>query len=98
MATTKVTFTLDAETVRKLALTATQLGRPKSAVLREAIDEYHERRGRLTESERLRMLKAIDEMMSQPSPKTSRDVDREIRAIRAARRTGGRRTPVERAR
>ena len=45
MATTKVTFTLDAETVSRLSVTAERLALPKSAVVREAIRDFSDRGG-----------------------------------------------------
>jgi len=50
---------------------------------------------KLTEAERQHMLNALDEMMRTPSPKTAEEVQQEIEEIRAARRSGGRRTPVK---
>ncbi|MGH9458519.1 MAG: ribbon-helix-helix protein, CopG family, partial [Thermoanaerobaculia bacterium] len=46
----KVTFTLDDATLERLATTAERLRKPKSAVVREAIADYHERAGRLGEA------------------------------------------------
>ena len=95
MATTKVTFTLDPQTIHRIENAAARLGRPKSQVVREAISDYHERIGRLSDSEKQRMLKILDEFMAQPPTGTQADVDRELREIRRARRHGGRRTRVE---
>jgi len=94
MATTKVTFTLDNATIAQLHDAAERLGVPKSEVVREAIGEFHQRLGRLRESERIRMLRVIDAMMAQPPTRPAGDVDREIAEIRRARRQGGRRHPV----
>ncbi len=91
MAKPKVTFTLDSPTIRRLELTADRLGRPKSQVVREAIHEYSERVGRLSERERLRMLTAFDELVPAIPPRSDQEVDQELRAIREARRGGGRR-------
>jgi predicted DNA-binding protein len=95
MATTKVTFTLDADTINRLERASERLSKPKSQVIREAVQEYYQRIGRLSESERLRMLRALDEIIARPPTRSSKDVDRELREIRRARRSGGRRTPVE---
>lgn len=95
MATSKVTFTLDQETVRRIDTAAARLSLPKSQVVREAVHEYYERIGRLSESERLRMLRVFDDMVARIPAKPAREVDRELKAIRQARRSGGRRTPVE---
>jgi len=94
MASTKVTFTLDADTIHRLERASERLSKPKSQVIREAVQEYYERIGRLSESERLRMLRVLDEIMARPPSRPAKDVDRELREIRRARRSVGRRTPV----
>ena len=91
----KVTFTLDEATVAKLADAAKRLSKPKSEVVREALQDYHTRIGRLSERERLRMLKVLGSHLAKVPARTQAEVDRELKEIRAARRTGGRRTPVE---
>ena len=48
MATSEVTFTLDAETVHKIEDAAEILAKPKSQIVREAGAAYHGRIGRLT--------------------------------------------------
>ena len=95
MATSKVTFTLDPETVRLIADAATRLSKPKSQVVREAIAEYHQRIGKLSESERLRMLKVFDAFVPLIPPRPQSEMDAELREIRRARRHGGRRKRVE---
>jgi flagellar motor switch protein FliG len=91
----KVTFTLDEKTVAKLGEAARQLEKPKSQVVREAVDEYHARMGRLSELERQKILRALHELAPLVPKRTQSDVNRELTAIRLARRAGGRRTPVE---
>ncbi len=86
----KVTFTLDESTIRRLEDAASRLQKPKSEVVREAIADYHERTGKLSEIERRRMLAVLDQFLSQPATRSARSVDREIAAIRAARKSGGR--------
>jgi predicted transcriptional regulator len=93
MASTKVTFTLDDQTVARIEQTAARLGIPKSGVVREAVREYAARADRLTEEERLRALAILDEIMARPPTRTQEEVDREIEEIRQVRRLGGRRTP-----
>lgn len=95
MATVKVTFTLDAETVNRLERAAERLSKPKSQVIREAVAEYYQRIGRLSESEKQRMLRVLDAIMARRPSRTAAEVDQELREIRRARRGGGRRTPVE---
>jgi predicted DNA-binding protein len=92
MATVKVTFTLDQETIVRLETAAERLSRPKSQVIREAVQEYYDRMGRLSERERLEMLRVFDKML--PSL-PAREVERELTAIRRERRSGGRKTVVE---
>jgi hypothetical protein len=95
MATVKATFTLDPEAVRALERTAERLRMSKSQVVREAIVEYGERAGRLSERERVRMLRVFDEMVPKIPKRPQEEVEAELAEIRAARRGGGRRTPVE---
>jgi metal-responsive CopG/Arc/MetJ family transcriptional regulator len=91
----KVTFTLDEKTVAKLDEASRQLVKPKSEVVREAVQDYHARMGRLSEQERQRILRVLDELAPLVPNRTRADVNRELRAIRLARRAGGRRTRVE---
>ena len=95
MATVKVTFTLDAETVNRLERAAERLSKPKSQVIREAVEEYYQWIGRLSESEKARMLRVMDQMLARVPLRSRRDTERELKEIRRARRGGGRRTPVE---
>jgi predicted transcriptional regulator len=102
MATSKVTFTLDQRTVALLDQSAAHLAIPKSQVVSRAIQDFHDRRenlkvpaGRLSEPERLRLLKVIDEMMRRAPSRPQAEVDRELKEIRAARRRGGRRTRAD---
>ena len=90
MATVKVTFTLDEAAIQRLNETASRLSKPKSQVVREAILDYHEKTDRLTETERQRMLRVVEELMARKSTSTQRDVNREIAEIRSVRRRGGR--------
>jgi len=91
----KVTFTLDEQTVDRLNDAAERKNKPKSEIVREAIADYHQRIGKLSESERLRLLKIIDEILSRPPTRPQKEVDRELAEIRRARRHGGRRHRVE---
>jgi predicted DNA-binding protein len=93
MATSKVTFTLDQATINRLRDAAERLAKPKSEVVREAIHDYHERMDRLSERERLEMLRALDEYAARmPRGRSAAAVDRELAEIRRARRAGGRRS------
>ena len=92
MATTKVTFTLDQTTVARLRDAAERLSLPKSEVVREAIHEFFDRIGRLSDGERLKMLRTFDEVVPRIPERGVRSVERELSAVRRARRDGGRRS------
>lgn len=92
MPSTKVTFTFDESTLSRLQEAATRLAKPKSEIVREAIREFHARIGRLSEGERIRMLRAFDELVPKISSRSAAEVDRELLALRKARQMGGRRT------
>jgi hypothetical protein len=87
----KVTFTLDDHTVATLRRTAERLDKPQSQVVREAVRDYADRVGRLSERERVRMLAALDGIVRRRATRPASEVDRELRDIRASRRSGGRR-------
>ena len=87
----KVTFTLDDRTVARLRQAAERVHKPRSHVVRDAVNDYADRVGRLSEAERLRLLGALDAIIKRRPTRPQADVDRELRATRAARRSGGRR-------
>lgn len=87
----KVTFTLDEDTVARLRRTAARLARPQSHVVREAVREYEARSTRLSDEERARLLAVVDRMVGEPPTRAASEVDGELRALRASRRTAGRR-------
>lgn len=84
MATVKVTFTLDELTITRLRDAADRLAIPKSEVVREAIQEFHDRIGRLSERERQRLLASFDELVPRIPARAAAEVDREIDAVRQA--------------
>jgi predicted transcriptional regulator len=86
MATSKVTFTLDEETVRKISDAAEILHKPKSQIVREAVSQYRERMGKLSERERVRMLRALDRIAAEPPTRPQHEVEKELREIRRSRR------------
>jgi hypothetical protein len=92
MATGKVTFTLDEATVHMIADAAERLAKPKSQVVREVVSEYHERIGRLSARERLEKLRLLDALLPLIPSRGRGAAQRELKAIRAARRSGGRRS------
>ncbi len=91
----KLTFSVDEQTARTLRQTAERLKKPQSMIVREAVAEYAARTGRLTEAERRRMLKTIDEMMKRPPTRSQAEVERELREIRRTRRLPGRLHPID---
>lgn len=94
MATVKVTFSLDTATVERLAAAATLLRKPKSEVVRDAILDYADRMGRLSDDERVRLLAVFDEVVPAIPTRPAADVDTELAELRRARRAGGRSTTV----
>jgi predicted transcriptional regulator len=86
----KVTFTLDDATVARLRQAAERLAKPQSQVVREAVADYALRAGRLSELERLRLLAEFDALVPRIPSRPVKKVDRELAAVRAARRQGGR--------
>jgi Ribbon-helix-helix protein, copG family len=92
MAASKVTFTLDEATVRRIDDAAAILAKPKSQVVREAVFQYYERIGRMSERERLEKLRLFDLLVPRIPIRSAGSVDRELKAIRQARQSGGRRS------
>jgi hypothetical protein len=92
MASIKVTFTLDDATIARLNDAAQRLAIPKSEVVREAIQEYHARIGRLSDAERRRLLVDFDRLVPLIPGRSAAAVDRELKELREARRRGGRRS------
>ncbi|MCY7419260.1 MAG: ribbon-helix-helix protein, CopG family [Chloroflexi bacterium] len=90
MATIKMTFSLDEATAARLSFAAESLRKPKSEVVREAILDYADRVGRLTEAERLRLLGVFDEVIAAIPVRLAGEVDRELAELRRSRRMGGR--------
>lgn len=91
MVMVKVTYSLDEATVRRIRRAADRLGKPQSHVVREAMADYAARTDRLSETERLRMLEALERLRAEPVTRSPSSVDAELREIRASRRAGWRR-------
>jgi hypothetical protein len=68
----------------------------KSEIVREAIIEYLDRSGRLSERERVALLNTFNALVPQIPLRSEREADNEIAAIRCARR-GGAVQPILRA-
>jgi predicted DNA-binding protein len=86
----KVTFTLDEITIHRLNMASERFRKPKSEVVRDAIADYHERAGKLSEVERQRMLRVVRELVPKIPKRPLKEVEEEIEAARSARRAGGR--------
>jgi len=87
----KVTFRLDEETVAEIRRTAARLGTAQSRVVREAVAEFAARADRVTERERLRVLGVLEALRPAAPTRSAAAVDAELRAVRGARKQGGRR-------
>src|SRR5437667_3534128 len=83
----KVTFTLDEATVERLRQAAARARKPQSQVVREAVKDYADRVGRLSEEERMRLLKVFDTVVPAIPLRPAARVDAELQAIRSARRS-----------
>jgi hypothetical protein len=90
---TRVTFSLDDETIAAIRRTAARLRKPQSQVVRDAVAEYAASSDRLSHAERRQALAILERLRASRSSRRADDVDRELRALRSARRAGGRRHP-----
>jgi hypothetical protein len=91
----KRTFVLDDETVRTLRTLAERRQQAQSHIVREAIAVYATQAQRLSDQDRARKLRVLDELLARPGTRAGREVDEELRAIRRARRAGWRRRADE---
>jgi hypothetical protein len=91
---TKVTFTLDDDTVRAIRTLAERRRKPQSLVVREAVAAYAAREEKLDDTERARRLRVLDDLAATPRTRSQAEVDKELRQIRLSRRAGWRR-PAE---
>lgn len=87
----RITFSLDDATVAQIRRTAARLRTPQSHVVRDAIADYAARTDRLSERERQQMLSVLERLRSAKATRPAAEVDDELKAIREARRSGGRR-------
>ena len=88
----KKTFVLDEPTAGYLKRAAARLAKPQSEIVRLAIRDYADRIGTLSERERLHVLRLFDDLVPRIPRRSAEAVDRELKAIRTARRHGGRRS------
>ena len=87
----RATFSLDDATIAEIRRTAARLRKPQSHVVRDAVADYAARTDRLSERERAHLLGVLERLRDAKPTRPAADVDAELAAIRAARRTGGRR-------
>jgi pyruvate formate-lyase activating enzyme-like uncharacterized protein len=90
----EITLTLDDETIQQIERLARLLHRSAGEIVEDAMQHLQPTPRPLSDEERQRRLKALDEMRKRPSTKSQEEVQREIEEIRAARH-GGRETPVD---
>ncbi len=90
---TKVTFTLDDDTVRAIRTLAERRRKPQSLVVREAVAAYAAQEEKLDDTEQARRLRVLDDLAAKPRTRPQSDVDKELRDIRLSRRVGWRRRP-----
>ncbi len=87
----KLTFALDEETVRTIRTLAERQQKPQSHIVRDAIAVYAAHGQQLSEDERARKLRVLDQLTTRQATRSARDVDVELRDIRQSRRIGWRR-------
>ena len=83
-----MTFSLDTLTAARIGALSEQLGKPKSAIVREAVSEYARNAGRVTEEERLARVRAFEELVARIPPRSREEVEAELEEIRRSRRAG----------
>ena len=88
----RATFSLDEATIAEIRRTAERLRKPQSHVIREAVADYAARTDRLSERERQHLLDVMTGIRAKQPERTARQVDAEIKAVRQARRAGGKST------
>ncbi len=87
----RITFSLDDVTVAQIRQTAARLRKAQSHVVRDAVADYAERAGGLSERERLHAMGVLERLRHTKPTRPATDVDAELRDLRTARRAGGRR-------
>lgn len=92
----KMTFVFDDQTAERLRQTASRLAKPQSYVVRQAVREYAERIGTLSEEERRHLLSVFDRLVPAIPPRPLSKVRTELDELRAARRLAGSRGRLRR--
>jgi hypothetical protein len=86
----KMTFNFDEETIAHLKTAAQRLSKTKTDIVREGIEEVYKKSDKLSDEERERMLRVLEEYSRTPKVGTRAEAEREIREIRESRRRGWR--------
>lgn len=86
-----MTFSLDTLTAVRINGLARDLGKPKSAIVREAVSVYAERADRVSEAERIERVRLFKELVAKIPPRSCEEVKAELKELRRSRRTGWRR-------
>ena len=84
----KVTFTLDDETVRSIRRLAERARKPQSLIVREAVACYAGREDLLSEDERQQTLAVLRDLGEKLPTRPREDVARELSEFRESRQTG----------
>lgn len=84
----KVTYTLDDETVARVRKLAQRTRKPQSQIVREAVAHYAAREEKLTPEERDQKLAILRKYAALLPDRPRDEVERELRDIRESRRTG----------
>lgn len=82
----KATFTLDEDTIAQLHQAAARLKKPQSYVVRQAIQDFAQRTGRLSDQERSHLLQVLDRATARAATRPAAAVDAELKSIRGERR------------
>ena len=90
MAIQKMTFSLDTLTAARIAALSRDLGKPKSAIVREAVSVYARSAGKVTEEERVERVRVFKKLVARIPPRPREEVEAELEEVRRSRRTGWR--------
>lgn len=84
----KLTFSLDDTAVQLLRKAAERTRKPLSLIVREAITQYAAHEEKLSDDDRQRLLGELRRIRHRRPTRSQVDVDKELDAVRRARRTG----------
>lgn len=86
----RATFSIDADTDSAIRRLAERLDVSRSAVVRRAVTELEARANEPIEKERYEKLESIQRLRAEDTTRLQAEVERELEALRSARRTGWR--------